>query len=1647
MNSNNYRARLLNGASVAVIASTLGVAMSLGMGAAAHAAGPTGNLSLNATGTTANHLVGASSSGVSNQTNQYVTGPQSATITTAQITYTAGGSNGPSAVITNLTQAIAIGNQDPGDSIAGHPLTGSPYVTLTYDLAGIGSGSAESVNQVNVGHTVTSSVTTSSDYIAIGTGLTNGSVTVGGSTYGTGNTIEALTILNTATTGYSGTIPTGFSSTTTGSAALNYVPPVAAGTTILTTQGSVDLMTSQVASLSQAGAGSYADLTSNSIYATPDYQIGETISGLITVSNNTMAATYQGNYADESISVLAGGDGTFNGSLTLATVQVNQPDATTVPALAASNAGSQVYVTLNPTTSGTDTLTGSIAIQGNTISSSATGNLAYTPHYDSTTGSLVSSTGNVISLGSGVSFVGAGSTLSDTVSYAGSGQLAASVTADVVLSNIQANLASPLSASTTGGEVAASIQDMSLGSGNVSVGGNAITSSVSGNVARNVIVGGSMTDNFSGTIGAQNVQTNDLGTNFLATVSGSSVSVEAGTSDLSATGAVVGATIEVGSQTAGAGNSIGASAYGNQAGTYVDLTYNTVTNAAILGSYATGVAIEGNRSQNVVGAQNLTSTPIAFPNPGAAIISVQSNLDDTTVSSVNSGSSVTLSVGNAIGLAPVTGSTLGVDNNSLTSTAVGNSSGTGFTINTATLQGNAGIGSVQTQVGLVSSSLSGGTVSLTVIPDIDASTATVTGNTLMSEAQANYASNSITLDTGSYGSNNGGGASQRITIPSATPFDAVVGSGAYAYGGLAMLNEQLASSGVTASNTTGGVTLTFSGDLGTGTSVTATNSDNTIGAQAGGNQAMNSIALTSNGGTLAGQAATGSSLTVVTNIQQVSTPAILASVTTSGGSPVLTDVIGTTTNATVTMSGNQYTGLAVGNAVTNSVAATGATAIDWASPESAQAIQLQGLDLVQVYGLNIVNNGQYTGAGTITSYVRGNVAAEFGDTVTGSTVTLDSNAFTSTAYDNQATNLAQIAATDSLGGTQAIFNNQISAANTVASAGSFFNPTSVTITGSDFTSSTLNVTNNTSTATAIGNVATNSMTSSVTTGGSTTITAGIASGNLATSFTTGLSSADQGVHIASSYGVGTGVGGDYVIGNLQQLSGNVTAYTVGGAGVVTSGDQTNVTSTVSNNVYQANAEGNVATNTAIMSITNGSAAAVPAVAIGSVQIASGSGTQAVQTIRANASNLFGVFNAGTVTGGTITVSGNAANAVAQLNTATNALTVSSGNSLGSDYGVGYGQAMTVSALNPGLASSAAVADYAVSNTQTSAFGSVSATASAGSFFLPSGINVRFDDISGATLSVTGNQVFAQAGVNTASNSLTLSAFGTFSATSAVLNMQSNSSNAIAGATGNLGIYLSGPPSSTATSSVLSVGSNAIVATAWGNSATNSVTATAVNGYTGYTTTLLTVPGPGAASGTNTVEAGHVVLNEQVNSGNVTSTVGGRFGAQIGITSFAGQDTNVTMSVNGNSMEADAVGNSASNSMVLNGQNGSGAIGNGQVNSGAISASVNSAFIGINTGGFTGSGTVTGGALNVSNNMVTASAIGNNATNNLVLNGIGASGGVASTQVNTGAETASISGVTIGIVSNNVVNASSAVVSGNQIIAMAVGNASTTTTHH
>jgi hypothetical protein len=247
-------------------------------------------------------------------------------------------------------------------------------------------------------------------------------------------------------------------------------------------------------------------------------------------------------------------------------------------------------------------------------------------------------------------------------------------------------------------------------------------------------------------------------------------------------------------------------------------------------------------------------------------------------------------------------------------------------------------------------------------------------------------------------------------------------------------------------------------------------------------------------------------------------------------------------------------------------------------------------------------------------------------------------------------------------------------------------------------------------------------------------------------------------------------------------------------------------------------------------------------------------------------------------------------------------------------------------------------------------------------------------ISSGSVSFNGNMAVAEASSNRASNTMTLDGSASLAATGGVQNAQTNAQAASAEASSSVGIDLNGALASTAVlNSAVSVDGNSTTALARGNVVSNNLTVSAAN-ITGDGTTGTTT------AATQLVTASYGVLNAQSNNAPVSAVVNDTsYVMALNATdnTFAALSTG-TASVSGNVAAATALGNSASNALVLTGLNSatsSAAVGSYQNNTAAVTASVVSTNV-----GYAGFGTVSGSTVAVSGNTLSASATGNSVSN-------------------------------------------------------------------
>ena len=382
-----------------------------------------------------------------------------------------------------------------------------------------------------------------------------------------------------------------------------------------------------------------------------------------------------------------------------------------------------------------------------------------------------------------------------------------------------------------------------------------------------------------------------------------------------------------------------------------------------------------------------------------------------------------------------------------------------------------------------------------------------------------------------------------------------------------------------------------------------------------------------------------------------------------------------------------------------------------------------------------------------------------------------------------------------------------------------------------------------------------------------------------------------------------------------------------------------------------------------------------AIAAGSVLVSRQAGDAAV-----SAASGMEVFAPAAVESSSVDMSSNTNTALGVLNDATNASTVS-GTSV---------DTLDATAAAAGETGNARLqfdvtddelngtADHLVQNLQEAAT-SVASSAET-SLYNVDGAATATSGLVGSSLTASANVTYSEASANRATNSLALNGGSSLSATGGISNLQVSSADATAQATASLGLTLAGDSTATPAlaGSTVTMEGNSTEALARGNRAVNTLSAVAGAGYA--TSTGAQPAGGGAGSGGAQSAATYAALNVQANDGAVTAQSANAT-YQITLNADPSSNPGVTdgrVSLGGNSVVAQALGNSAVNRVTLAGLNTgtpTAGIASSQTNSGGITASVTDGSIAMASTGLAG-----GSSFGVGGNSVSASATGNSVSN-------------------------------------------------------------------
>jgi hypothetical protein len=515
-----------------------------------------------------------------------------------------------------------------------------------------------------------------------------------------------------------------------------------------------------------------------------------------------------------------------------------------------------------------------------------------------------------------------------------------------------------------------------------------------------------------------------------------------------------------------------------------------------------------------------------------------------------------------------------------------------------------------------------------------------------------------------------------------------------------------------------------------------------------------------------------------------------------------------------------------------------------------------------------------------------------------------------------------------------------------------------------FQSSTVGIDGNTATALARGNVETTTLTVT-----SANIDAGAAT--------------DAAVGATDTYAA-------YMIRRAQTSGGDLSANSsdatfslsaVGENSATEASDSS--TLSVSSNLSSATAVGNTATNRVVLGSDSTATLASTGLLFAEQVAGSNGSVSATGGMSATAGlSSASVDNNTVMNGTTLTLAGNTSSASATANSVSNTFTANATNmTAGLVNTDAYVSNSTSSAAN--LLRSYQTATQTVQATNTA--NTVTATIGTGA----ADDGETTTAVNASTVAVTGNAINAYAtgnsAGNTAANSMSIGGAGTstLSATAGLANIQQQNGAITASGSARVGVIADGaidPASTTAAATALnastvSVADNSVMVMARGNLANNalSVGATSATGGDGA---------DGVFNGT-AVQATYALGNFQTNTGPVTSNSDGvEFGVALNgsAAAYGAAAAGSTIGVSGNSVMAAAYGNVATNNLAvasLEGVNDDATAITASyqlASGGAIQANVTNGFAGVDALGRVGSSTVS-----VRGNTFTARAVGNFAT--------------------------------------------------------------------
>lgn len=829
------------------------------------------------------------------------------------------------------------------------------------------------------------------------------------------NLITAQTTLNRGESLVHGHVPNDYSSSTPGS--IVFDSGAAGADNALESEATISVTSAQVNLGSpvtiegedgDGASGSFALVDNNQITITvaPDDLDAVVVDGAIALDRNAITAFYRGNAATSAIAIESGGNTTFAGSAALTNLQHNDGVEPDEEIGTASNFDSLISAVIGPDAEeDSNTLSGALSVSDNRISASATGNESLSENGNGY--------GNLITLDGMMNFEGSGGAPSGASLGYDTLDVTADVTADLALLNHQSNVGSPLVANTIDGEISAYVQNVGVGS--IDVSGNRVSSRAVGNAAANAILAPGLDGNnatFDGTAALASGQVN-FASDIQALTLDNTILVEVGNDEADDENTIVLSSVTMDE------NALRATAIGNQ-----------VSNALAVGGVDVNLG-EDQTLANLVGGNRDDAT--LDIGAGATLLNVQANYT-SAVTADNEGSQILLRAGDIA--ADVDGSQLRITMSDIEAVAIGGSALNELAIEATSLAGSAGLGNVQmTGEGPsdVNATVEDSLIQIEIASlqsdidsdDVDSSSVKIEDNLVRALAWGHSATNIVQVEATSTTVPNDG-LDVGSTTASVVSFDTDAAEDQFfdldsavdlpevtaAFGAL---NVQHSNANVSATVTSEAAQSSIvigdgegSGDV---LSSSVSHDNNAIVSAATGNQATTDMSLALGSLEVADDGTDSTYVPIgnVTNVQTMSgeEPTVSATVN-SGGASFETLISGDIDGSSASVSGNLIQAEAHANRSTNRLSASGTeiVVVPSAGEGPLGGLTMDGFDGTGSFDVDAAFSVQNVQSGAETveaALVLTGVLLDVGGDILSSSVATDDNAFVATAYNNRTT--------------------------------------------------------------------------------------------------------------------------------------------------------------------------------------------------------------------------------------------------------------------------------------------------------------------------------------------------------------------------------------------------------------------------------------------------------------------------------------------------------------------------------------------------------------------------------------------------------------------------------------------------------------------